>query len=233
VAAVLLGLCIAAAFGSGDFVGGRASTSASTIAVLAVAQACSVVGAFAVALLVTADVAASDLVFGAAAGVLSSAGLGLLYHALAQHAAGVVAPITAVVGATVPVVWGFANGERPSTLVVAGIVVAIAAGALVAREPGNDAVRETPRAAAGGSAQAALAGILFGTSFVLFAETSQASGQWPVLAARVAALFFIALALAWLMRAHRVTFPRGRARLLAGSRTALGSAPRSAANNAR
>ena len=45
VAAVLLGLLIAAAFGSGDFVGGRASAAASTVDCAVVSQACSVAGA--------------------------------------------------------------------------------------------------------------------------------------------------------------------------------------------
>ena len=117
MAAVLLGLTIAAAFGSGDFVGGRASRNAASAAVLVVAGACSVVGALIVALVVAADVAPHDIVYGALAGAVNFTGLALLYHALAKYAAGVVAPITAVVGALVPVTWGLAHGERPSALV--------------------------------------------------------------------------------------------------------------------
>ena len=136
MAAVLLGLTIAAAFGSGDFVGGRASRTAASAAVLVIAGICSVAGALIVALVVSADVAPHDIVYGALAGIMNFTGLALLYHALAKHAAGVVAPITAVMGALVPVTWGLAHGERPSALVWAGIDLAIAAGALIAREPG-------------------------------------------------------------------------------------------------
>jgi len=205
--AVALGLLIALAFGSGDFVGGRASTTASTPAVLAVAQACSVVGALIVAAFVHADVGDRDVVFGALAGAVNVIGLGLLYHALARHRAAVVAPVAAVVGAVVPVTWGLSTGENPSALVVAGIVLAIGAGALIARDP--DAAE--PRALAAGVAQALLAGFMFGTSLVLFRETSTRSGQWPVVSARIAA-FTVAAAVIVVVTARggKVRFPKGR-----------------------
>lgn len=209
--AVALGLLIAVAFGTGDYVGGRASTTASTPAVLVVAQACSVVGALVVAVVVSADVAAHDVTYGALAGAVNVVGLMLLYHALAYHPASVVAPITAVTGAVVPVGWGFAQGERPSGVVVAGIVVAIVAGGLIALEPGA----VTAAKLATGAPQAVAAGLALGSSLVLFAETSDESGQWPVFAARVAALTVSAAIVAALARRRPVPFPRGRARTLA------------------
>jgi drug/metabolite transporter (DMT)-like permease len=215
VAAVLLGLCIAAAFGSGDFVGGRASRTASTVAVLVVAQACSVVGALAVSFVFSADVAGDDLVYGALAGTVNVAGLGLLYHGLANHPAGVVAPIAAVVGTVVPVTWGLVQGERPSALVLAGCLTAIVAGALVAR----DTEGGSRTGVAAGAVQAVVAGVLLGSSLVLFAETSEASGQWPVFAARSAALVCVGLvALAATRRAGGTfRFPQGNARTLAAA----------------
>ncbi len=55
---------------------------------------------------VSAHVAPHDIVYGALAGAFNIVGLGLLYHGLAHNSAGVVAPIAAVVGSIVPVVWG-------------------------------------------------------------------------------------------------------------------------------
>src|SRR2546421_704312 len=71
VTAVLLGLLVAAAFGTGDFLGGRASQSASTPGVLLMAQSSAVVGAIIVTIAFSSSVSTRDLVFGAIA-----AGLG-------------------------------------------------------------------------------------------------------------------------------------------------------------
>jgi len=161
--AVAVGVLIAAAFGSGDFAGGRASMSVSTLAVLAVAQACSVLGAAVLFVLVPADARAADLLIGTLAGVVNVTGLGLLYAALARHAAAVVAPVAAVVGSLVPVVWGLVSGERPSAVVLAGIAAAMAAAALVSLGPS-----EQRGGAVGGAPEAVAAGVALGSSLVLF-----------------------------------------------------------------
>lgn len=209
--AVLLGLLIAASFGSGDYVGGRASRSTSTVAVLVVAQVCAVVGALALAAVVPGDLTARDLVLGAAAGTVNVAGLGLLYDGLGRHAAAVIAPVTAVVGSSVPVTWGLVRGERPPALVLVGAAVAIAAGGLISLE-----LDDTARIRfAAGAVQAGLAGVTLGSSLVLFSETSDQSGQWPVASARVAAFVAVAVTAVVLSRRGTVRLPRGTARSLA------------------
>lgn len=210
--AVLLGLLVAASYGSGDFLGGRASRLAPTIGVLFVAQCTALAGAVVVALPVGADVTGRDLVFGALAGSLNAFGLGLLYHGLATGRMGIVAPVTAVVAATVPVAWGLVTGERPSTLTFAGVVVAVTAGGLVAREPDDVHAPGTTKAVL----LATTAGLAFGSSFVLFAETRDASGYWPVLTARAAAVVVVGLALTFASaRTTAITVPRATARHLA------------------
>ena len=208
--AVALGVLIAAAFGSGDFAGGRASSSVSTPAVLAVAQACSVVGAAVLVVVVPGDVAGRDLLIGTLAGVVNVTGLGLLYSALARHAAAVVAPVAAVVGSLVPVLWGLLRGERPSSVVLAGIAVAMAAAALVSLGPS-----EERQGIARGVAVAVAAGVALGSSLVLFSETDEASGQWPVLFARAGALVAVMAAATCLSLARGMLLPRGRALALA------------------
>ena len=208
--AVALGVLVAAAFGSGDFAGGRASSSVSTLAVLAVAQACSVVGAAVLVVVVPGHVLAPDLLIGALAGVVNATGLGLLYSALARHAAAVVAPVAAVVGSLVPVGWGFVQGERPSSVVLAGIAAAMVAAALVSLGPSEERVRATR-----GVAGAVAAGVALGSSLVLFSETDPGSGQWPVLSARIGALVAVVVAITWLSRVGRVDLPHGRPLVLA------------------
>ncbi len=200
--AVLLGVFVAMAYGSGDFVGGRASMQASTSAVLVVSQSVGVAGALVVALFVGARVRPHDIAFGALAGAATAVGLGLLYRGLATAAMGVVAPVTAVVGAAVPIAWGLAHGERPSAWVFAGIVIAVGAGALIAREPGVRTDRFAP-----GVLAAAAAGVALGSSLVLLSETSSASGMWPVFAARAAGFAAAVAGVAWFRTRHEIRFP--------------------------
>jgi drug/metabolite transporter (DMT)-like permease len=209
--AVLLGLMVAAAFGTGDFFGGRATDNASATGTLAVSQAVGVAGGALLIAVTDGTVTGRAIALGAGAGVFNVVGLGLLYQALARHAAGVVAPIAAVVGSVVPVTWGLARGERPSALTLAGIVLAVTAGALLGREPGKFA-----GGWAGGVAMAALAGVALGTSLVLFSETADDSGMWPVFAARsTAALLVWVVALALVARRRPFRLPTGHVRGLA------------------
>ena len=212
--AVVIGLLVAIAFGSGDFLGARASQRATTAGVLLVAQISALAGAVLVATLISADVTGRDLAFGAIAGSANVLGLGLLYHGLAHGQMSTVAPVTAVVGAIVPVSWGLIEGERPSALVLVGVGCALVAGALLAREEDGGGPK------VGGRSQvlvAVAAGAALGTSFIMFAKTSSGSGYWPVLSARLAAVVLVGLVVLVLVLARpgSVTFPAGRDRALA------------------
>ena len=188
--AVFLGICVAACFGSGDFLGGFASRTASTLTVLLFAQACALALAVVYALAFTGDAVGDDLLFGAIAGGLNVGALGVLYHGLSTGRMGVVAPVTAVIASIIPVTYGTATGESPSTLALVGVACAILAGGLIARErtEGHDAhlLRELMLSV--------LAGGGFGASFILYAETSEGSGFWPVLAGRAVAFPLVVIA---------------------------------------
>lgn len=207
----MLGILIAASFGSGDYVGGRASSASSTIAVVFVSQAFALVGAGVLAVTISAEVATHDIVYGVLAGTVNVVGLALLYHGLARYAAGVVAPICAVTASLVPVGWGLSHGERPPGLVLAGIAFAIGAVALIAHESGPS-IR---RGIAAGAVQGGAAGLALGSSLVLYAETSTTSGQFPVFAARCASFALAAIGVWWLRRNAKVLFPHGSVRALA------------------
>jgi drug/metabolite transporter (DMT)-like permease len=211
--AVVLGVLVAIAFGTGDFLGGRTTNKASVIGTLVVSLAASVVGAALLIAVTEATVTAHDVALGACAGAVNVIGLGLLYQGLARHAAGVVAPIAAVVGAVVPVTWGLLQGERPSVVAFTGVLLAISAGALIGR-----GASESEGQWGGGAAIATLAGVALGISFVLFAESSDDSGMWPVFAARsTAALLVWSLALGLLARDRPSRVPAGRMRAVAAA----------------
>lgn len=186
---LLLGLVVAASFGSGDFLGGLASTRARTVAVLVTVQVCALIGAVAVAVIAGGDPHRGDLALGALGGVLNVTALGCLYQGLAIGRAGVVAPMAAVVGAVIPVVWGLASGENPANAALVGVVLAVVAAGLISVERG-----EHPTVDSGGRSALVLAlaaGIGFGFSFVCYGNTRDASEFWPVFSGRVAAVLAV------------------------------------------
>lgn len=185
---LLLGGAIAAAFGGADFLGGLAARRTPLSAVVLGG----LVTGTAVALVFVAAVpepfpAGDDVWRAAAIGIVAPSAVACLYGGLAVGRMSVVAPISAVGGAVLPVLWGLGSGERPSVLAVAGIVVALIAVALVARGPGADPIRPgTPRLVEIGLATAA--GLLFGVILVLFSETGDDAGMWPILVIRLVAV---------------------------------------------
>ena len=72
-----------------------------------------------------------DWLWGAAGGVGGFIGLTLFYYALANGSMTVVAPLAAVVSASLPVGAGLFLGDRPSLIAYVGIVIAIVGIALV------------------------------------------------------------------------------------------------------
>jgi drug/metabolite transporter (DMT)-like permease len=76
---------------------------------------------------------ASDVPWCVLGGITGGIGIVALYHGLATARMGVVAPITGVLAAAIPVVFGILIEGLPSPLVVVGIGVAIVAVVLVSR----------------------------------------------------------------------------------------------------
>jgi drug/metabolite transporter (DMT)-like permease len=106
----------------------------------------------------------------------------------------VVAPISAT-AAAVPVLVGLIEGERPSTLQVAGMAIALAGVILASREPVEEeaAGGRVPNHAAIGLALVAAAG--FGTFFVGIDKASEtAEVPWVILVQRCSSLVLLVIA---------------------------------------
>jgi drug/metabolite transporter (DMT)-like permease len=189
VTAVLLALLGAASYGVSDFIGGIFGKRASPWAVAATGG---VGGAVATALLALADPgnpAVADLAWGAAAGIGSGSGTAILYRGLASGRMGVVAPVSGVIAVVMPVVVGVVAGERPGPLVWLGIVSAVPAIWLVAREPASSSAPD-----GSGARDGVLAGLAFGILFTCLGQVSDGAGFWPLVLNQVVGVLVVATA---------------------------------------
>lgn len=208
--AILLALGAAVAYGLSDFVGGVTSKRVSPWSVALVAQLAGGIVVLALSGLMGGSPTGSDLGWAVLAGVGNGVGTGFLYRGLASGRMGVVAPISGVGAAVVPVVVGLGAGERPSALVWSGIVAALPGIWLVARSPAPEgAAGDRPQK--GGVVDGVLAGVGFGTLFAALAQIPASAGFWPLaLNQLVASLVIVVMALvlrtAWLPRQPAAAF---------------------------
>ena len=217
--AALLALVSAICFGVSDFSGGLAARRVAATAIVLVTNSLALVLALlAVGLLPGSTYRAGDMAWGAAGGSIGLLGVVLLYRGLAVGPMSVVAPLTAVLSAAVPVAVGMLRGERPGTIALAGLAVAVPAMVLIGREPAKPRAREgvaaaTTRLSRGALVSALCAGLSFGGFYVLMAQTGPDGGAWPLVAQRAASVVIL-LALAAVALARRKLPPPPRGRLL-------------------
>lgn len=180
----VLALCSAFAYGIGDFCGGLASRRVAATTVLLWSHVLGLVLLAGSTPFVAGEARAGDLVIGAAGGLCGAAGVGLLYKGLAVGPMSVVAPVTALLSASVPVAAGYAQGERPGAGALVGMVVALVAIVLVSAEGGGSLRPSDLR----GLGYALGAGLGFGFFFVALSHTGDDAGLWPLVAARSASV---------------------------------------------
>ncbi len=121
---VALALGSSLAWGLADFLGGLKSRSLALPTVLLLSQAVGLAITVAiVAVVAGAPPTAATVGWAALSGILDLAGLWALYRGLSRGSMSVVAPLAAT-AALVPAVYGIATGERPSGVVLGGIVLA-------------------------------------------------------------------------------------------------------------
>ncbi|HLM04408.1 MAG TPA: DMT family transporter [Blastococcus sp.] len=192
--AVVLALASAVVYGTSDFLGGLASRRASVFGVVALSQLAGLVALIGLLPWLGGPAGVVDLAWGVAAGLAGATGLVIFFRTLARGVMSVVAPITAVTAAAVPVLVGLLGGERIGGWAAAGIVLALVAVVLVSAEGGLAALR----AARPASIPPALAaGAAFGIFFVFLDRTGDDTGLTPLVAARLASVaLVVAVALA-------------------------------------
>ena len=199
----LLALLSSVLWGSADFLGGILSRRLPAVVVVACSQ---VFGLLAVAVVAVGagalDAPTGYVPWALAAGLSGVVGLVAFYAALASGTMGVVSPIAAL-GVVVPVLVGFGQGERPGSLQLIGIVVAIA-GVVLASGPelsGQAGVRPL--------VLAVVAAFGFGGALLFIAKGSRDSTVMTLLAMRATSVSVLGVTLVVMaLRARRAAAPR-------------------------
>jgi len=168
-------------YGSADFFGGLAARRLRSIVVSAVSAFAGLIALGLILPIAGGVWTTEDVLWGVLAGLFGIIALALLYACLAIGPMSILSPLTAVVSAIAPMVWGLTvNGETLSGLGYAGLAVALVAVVLVGFIPGEKVVRPQVR----GVVMGVGAGLAIGAFLIVIDRTNDASGIVPLLVSR-------------------------------------------------
>ena len=185
---ILFGLCSALFWGAGDFSGGLASRRTSAYSVVALSQFVSLLILLAAVLLVVPEpFSTRGALLGSAAGISGAIGLVALYTGLSRSKMGMVAPLTAVIAAVIPVLYSLIRAGAPSNPELLGILIAFFAVWLISS---GDQIGKLNLKDLG---LPLLAGLGFGIFFIVIADATEVATLWPLVFARISSVVFILL----------------------------------------
>jgi drug/metabolite transporter (DMT)-like permease len=190
---ILLALTSALAYGAADFIGGAGSRRYASWQVVLVGQAAGALVMLVAGLMLPGNPATPDFAWALLAGVGSATGSIFLFRGLARGTMGLVAPISAVGAALLPVLVGVAFGERPSWPVWGGVLAALLGIWLVSRQ---ESTSDRPARKRAALVDGAIAGVGFGVLFIAIARLSDDAGLLPLAANQlIGAILTIAAAI--------------------------------------
>lgn len=215
---VIFGLTASLCWGSSDFSGGLASRRAFVGSVVLTNYGVGLVLLVALALLWQEPFPAPvDVLWGGLAGVAGVSGLLSFYAALSRGKMGIAAPVSAVLTAALPVLFGMFTAGLPTPLQLGGFALALLAIGLIAGPQRSEGSSQ-------GMGLAVLAGCGFGCFFILISRVHPPSTFWSLAIAR----FFSMGVLLLLVRLQRKPLVPGMTIaplvVLAGVLDALGNA---------
>jgi drug/metabolite transporter (DMT)-like permease len=185
VFAVALAALSALVWGSADFCGGKATRRGGALAVTVVSQIFGLPTLLVCVLLLPGRPQAVDLLWGAAAGAAGLAGIVLLYKGLASGRMAVVAPITAVTSALIPMITGLLLDHAPGLLAITGALCAVLAIGLVSLGPSERGGAPVDARLIG---LALASGTMFGLFFALLGQAGEGAGMWPLVGVRACSI---------------------------------------------
>lgn len=210
----------ALAYGLADFAGGFAARKSRLLAVLGSSQtAGAVLALIAILVLRQPFPPLRDIAWSALAGMAGLVGLFALYRGIAKSVVAVVSPLSALIAAALPLIFGLLRGERPSTPALVGAGLCLPAVFLLSWE-GSAGLKNTKLHSA--ILHGLTAGIGFGCFFIALALTSPGSGLWPVFTARLASLVIVFSVLLF-NRGERALDPAGLPWILAAGLSDMGA----------
>ena len=230
--AVVLALISALGYGGSDFAAGLASREASVLKITVLSEGISLILLLAIVPWVSTQAPTSAaLWWGAVAGVSEVVGTMALYLGFRHAAFSVASSLSAVGSAAFAVIAGLALGERPGTLALIGIGLALPAIVAVSAGPGESAPADPapagtgrPSGATGRHALGVVLGLIAGAGFAgLFIGLNRAGSShdlWPIVVAQVAALVTASIAAG---AARQLSRPTMRTTMLAAVTGATGT----------
>ena len=187
---LIISLCAALFYGIADYSGSRGARIANSASVTFVGQAAAL-ALLSIYLLITwtTPPPMESWMWTAGGGFGGAIALVAFYQAMSKGSMTVIAPITAVIGLSVPVIAGFLQGERPKTIAWVGIAIAVVAVALV----GDVLDQHDLPTSMNAIWMAIAAGFGFGMIFVCMAHASHDHGVWPLFGQRMVSVPTVAV----------------------------------------
>ena len=186
--AVLLGIAAAIGWGTGDFSGGVATRRTGNYLVVFIINLFGVVALIAAILIFGETMPpARDLMFGALAGMSGAIGLAAFLRGLSQGNMASVAPLTAVIASSIPVIFSLFNEGAVEPHKMAGFALALLSIWIISS--GGKSASPTWR----DLKLPLIAGMGFGGFFILLGSANDNAVLWPVLASRSGSVLLMAL----------------------------------------
>ncbi len=180
---VLLGFLSSIFWGAGDFAGGISSRRIGAMRAVLYADGAGILFLLAGLLVFPEPIPAiSSLLLAALAGLAGSLGLLCMYRAMETGSMSIAAPVSALLAAALPVLVGAVTQGLPGALQIAGFALALAAVWFVSQEDGARLHIER----LSDLRLPLLAGVGFGTYFVVIHSAAQTATIWPMIASRLA-----------------------------------------------
>lgn len=180
---IIFGLAAAFCWGTADFSGGSATKRNGVLVVAIVSQTIGILFLIASALAFSESLPSiKDMLWGASAGLAGGMGLLALYHALSVEKMGIVAPVTAVMSALVPVTFGMITEGLPAKGQLIGFLFAFIGVWLISRDNDSSKIElqklRLPF----------IAGTGFGLFMILIDQVQTDGIFWPLVGARMATI---------------------------------------------
>jgi len=208
--AALLGLASAFSWGLGDFVGGLASRKIGAYRTVLIAGSIGLVFILVISPFIHEPFPDSHtIIWSCGAGIVGTIGLIAIYEAMRRGRLSVVAPLSALLGAAVPVVAGVFIDGAPNQKIYLAFAVALIAVVLISIEKTPDDNSQNIRYYLH---LPLISGLAFGFYFILMHEASQELVIGPIIVARLSGI--IAIALFLLLKRESFRIESGNWRLL-------------------